>query len=70
MRQERGALTTPAGRVDSVGEAVCYLSTVIYWRLGGGKPWDGMGWDGIWVPFFLAAVTGQVSYIRYLNPQL
>jgi hypothetical protein len=47
MRQERGALTTPAGRVDSVGEAVCYLSTVIYWRLGGGKPWDGMGWDGM-----------------------
>jgi hypothetical protein len=29
-----------------------------------------MGWDGIWDLFFLAAVTGQVSYIRYLNPQL
>jgi hypothetical protein len=47
MRQERGALTTPAGRVDSAGEAVCYLSTVIYWRLGGGKQWDGIGWDGM-----------------------
>jgi hypothetical protein len=41
MRQERGALTTPAGRVDSAGEAVCYLSTVIYRDLAVGS--SGMG---------------------------